>query len=387
LTGKQPRSKASLGAAAVLAWSVVAVLAVPLAAQDLPLKTAPPSGADLLCAGGAWGTVELAGAPRERPEAGRLTNAATQAMILGDLDGALEFLDRALRIEPTATEAVYLRARILEQQGAMEAAAEAFCEYLRLEPTGPSAQEVRRRLDAARDLDVGRRLLDTYRRALALEFEGRLEEAEAAFTEVVSARPAAALALYNRGVVRAVLGRTEDARDDFRRYLELEPGAGDAPAVRSYMARLADAQFVNDRSGVRAGTALFMGALLPGGGQFYTGRPVLGATVTALAIGALATGALYQRTTVHCLDAAADPCPQEMVASRETGRPLLTPMIGVAVGLALVAAVEAALHAGRHSHLPDTTAAGMIGAATSATIDRISYDASALRLELVRWQF
>jgi tetratricopeptide (TPR) repeat protein len=386
-----------------MATAMLVMLAVPdLVAQQLPLKTAAPPGSQLICTERQVPTAAPTAAPADRSEAARLTNAATQAMILGDLGGALDFLDRALRADPTATEAVYLRARILQQQGAREAAADALCEYLRLEPDGPSAEEVRRRLDEARDEGVGGALLGAYRRALALELEGRLEEAEAAFTEVVSARPAATTALYNRGVVRAALGRSQEAQADLLRYLELEPAAPDEPDVQRYVAAVAAGRFAGDQaagdhvvgdpftgaqSGVQAGTAFLTGALVPGGGQFYTGRPVLGLTVTGLVIGAVAVGALYQRTTVDCLDAVTVPCPEELIASRDTERPLMGAAIGVAVGLALAAAVEAALHAGRHSQQPAAAPAARVGASKPASGGRISHDGSALRLELVRWHF
>lgn len=385
MTGKKLRIRGWTAVRAVLMTpAMLGVIAVPtVTAQQLPLKTTPPPGAVLICDGtGAPAGAPVVAGAAERAEAARLTSAATQAMILGDLDGALEFLDRASTLDPQATEAVYLRARILQQQGAPGSAAEALCQYLRLDPEGPSAPEVRRRLDEARDQGVGRRLLDLYTRALALEFEGRLEEAEAAFTEVLSARPAASSALYNRGVVRAALGRNDEAQADLRRYLELEPGAPDAPDVRRYVGVPA-----GDRFALRSGTAFLTGALVPGGGQFYTGRPALGATVTGLALGALAAGLLYQRTTVQCLDALATECPEELIVSEDTDRPLLAPAIGVAVGVALAAAVEAALHVARHSQVPTSAPAGTAGAPRSASGGRISHDGSALRLELVRWHF
>jgi tetratricopeptide (TPR) repeat protein len=353
-----------------------------VSAQPFPLKTALPPGAVLICD-------PAAPAPRAgrqdadaAAEVTRLTQSATQAMLLGDLEGALHFLDRALGIDPTIAETVYLRARILQQQGQAEAAAAALCQVLRLEPQGASAQEVQRRLDEARDQGVGERLTRTYQRALALEMEGRLVEAEAAFTEVLADRPATALAAYNRGVVRAALGRTAEARADFRTYLELEPAASDAPAVRGYLAAAGGAP-----AGPVAGTAFLTGAVVPGGGQFYTGRPVLGAAVAAVAAGAAATGMLYRRTTIRCLDAVASPCPEEMIASRDTERPLLAPALAVTVGVALAAAVEAALHvAGRRSGA-SSPAEPVRPAAVGGALGRIGYDGSSVRLELVRIPF
>jgi tetratricopeptide (TPR) repeat protein len=369
-----------------VALMLLFVCSVPqVAAQELPLKTARPAGAVLICES-VPATPTGPASAQDRAEAARLTNAATQAMILGDLDGALEFLDRASQVDPTATEGVYLRARILHQQGQRGAAATALCEYLRLQPEGGSAEEVRRRLDDARDDGVARELFATYERALELELEGRLEEADAAFTEVLAARPGAAVAVYNRGVVRTALGRSAEAEADLRRYLELEPRAHDAPQVQRYVGiatgdRIATGQFQLDAS-----TAFVRGALLPGGGQFYTDRPLLGAAITGLTFGALAAGVLYRRTTIVCEDALAARCPADEIISRDTDRPLMAPALGVAVGLALAAAVEAAMHAARRSQVPSAAPSGMPAAARPAG-GRVGYDGSALTLELVRLSF
>jgi hypothetical protein len=368
-----------------------------LAAQELPLKTTPPPGLVLACPPDP----ALAGAPdRGDPaEAARLVNAATQAMLLGDLDGALEFLDRALRVDPAAAEAEYLRARILQRQGRFEEATGALCRYLRLAPDGPSAPEARRALDDARTEGDAQRLLTAYRQALELEREGRLEAAEAAFTEVLNARPAATVALYNRAVIREALGRHEQAHADLWRYLELEPTAPDAAEVRQFLASRGEAppvagtparadDAVTLPTGPAAGTAFLVGALVPGGGQFYTGRPGLGAAVTALAGGALATGLLYERTTIECLDGSAAVCPEDQIVSSTTERPLLAPAIGVAAGLALVAAIEAALHAGRQPNPARQPApSGMAGAARSFAEGAVRYDGSTIQLELLRFNF
>jgi tetratricopeptide (TPR) repeat protein len=374
-----------------------------LAAQQLPLKTTSPPASVLVCPP----EPAIAGAPvadpRDRTEAARLVNAATQAMLLGDLAGALEFLDRALRLDPGAAEAEYLRARILERQDQSEAATAALCRYLRLDPDGPSVPEARRRLDEARRQGEAERLLTTYRRALDLERDGQLEAAEAAFTEVLTARPAATVALYNRAVIRTALGREAEARADLQRYLQLEPAAPDAAEVMRFLAMLGNevpvaeapadvpAEVADVRAvvaGPNAGTAFLVGTLVPGGGQFYTRRPGLGAAVSLLAGGVLATGLLYERTTIECLDGSATVCPIDDIVSSTTERPLLAPAIGVAAGLALVAAIEAALHAGRASHTTrHVIPSGTAGAGRLLPEGAIRFDGSTFRLELLRLDF
>src|SRR5690606_23876775 len=94
--------------------------------------------------------------------------------------------------------------------------------------------------------------------------------------------------------------------------------------------------------------AAFAAGIFPGGGQFYTGRPVFGVVVTVATAGVVAGGVFYERTTIRCRDASAGrDCPEELIAGRDTDRPYLGPALGAAAGVALIAAVEAALHAGR----------------------------------------
>lgn len=392
-----PAAVAASGAPAL----VLLAAASGLTAQQLPIKTAPLPGTVVICGsdGLAGGAGPVGTMTADTAESLRLANAATQAMILGDLAGALELLDRALSLDPTAADAIYLRARILQEQGDLERATDALCAYLALRPEGSSAREVRRRLDEARDAGVGEAIGERYRQALALEFEGRLEEAEAAFTDVLSTRPDAPTALYNRGVVRAAIGRTAAARADLERYAQLDPAPADAGDVRRFLAATspptdpaapaATAQVgPAAQVGPRSGTAFAVGALLPGGGQFYTGRPALGAAVTALAGGVLAAGILYERTTVRCLDATIETdCPEELVASRDTSRPLLGPAVLAAAGVTLGAAIEASLHAARRASGQESTGPAGDGAARLGFSGEVDYHGGALHLGLIRLRF
>jgi tetratricopeptide (TPR) repeat protein len=379
------RPRATALRAIVPALAAMALTVPGLSAQQLPLKTAPPPGAVLICDGELGRSTTATAAAADSEGASRLITAATQAMLLGDLEGALDFLDRGLLLDPTAAEAVYLRARILQRQGANDAAVAALCHYLRLDATSESAQEVRQRLDEARDAGAAQPLLDTYRRALALEREGRLSEAEAAFTELLSARPAASVARYNRAIVRTALGRDDAAREDLLAYLELEPRAPDAAEVRQFMGPAPAAPAAS--AVPQASAAFLVGAIVPGGGQYYTGRPGLGAAVTVLAGGLVAAGVLYERTTIRCLDALATVCPEELIASSDTDRPLLVPAIGVAAGVALVAAIEAAMHARRTAERGEASPPRAVGSARLLPSDGFRYDGSALRFELVRLDF
>jgi len=348
-------------------------------AQELSLKPRPVAE-ELICEP-VRTAAEPAGGAVDSGEVERLTNAATQAMILGDLAGALEFLNRALQSDPGAAEAVYLRGRILHQQNRLAEAAESFCRYLALAPAGPSAGEARQRLEEARDLGLGGRLLELFANGVELHGVGRLEEAERAFTDILAARPDAPTALYNRGLIRAERGLASPARSDFRRYLETQPVPSDADAVRRY---LGSGSLAGRSTAPSAGTA-FAAGLFPGGGQFYTQRPAFGVAVTALTAGLVAGGMLYERTTIRCRDASlGDECPEELIASRETEQPLLLPALGAAAGVAVIAAIEAAVHASRG---PSGSARESTGAARLDLDGRLGYDRTGFHLGLLRVSF
>jgi tetratricopeptide (TPR) repeat protein len=141
----KPGSRSDLFAVARRASSSAGVFAAVLAAvlpgtaglraQNLELRTAPPPAVQMVC---PWTPGEAVTPPAPGSAAAgemeRLTGAATQAMILGDLPGALEFLDRALERDPDAPEALYLRGRILVEQGDDDAATASFCRYLQVGP-------------------------------------------------------------------------------------------------------------------------------------------------------------------------------------------------------------------------------------------------------------
>lgn len=305
-------------------------------AQTLPLKERPEP-TSVLCEPGPAETAVATADPAEKE---RLVNAATQAMILGDLSVAAEFLDQALEADPGAAEPAYLRGRIAMETGDVAAAVPWFCRYLAIAPSGASAAESRRRLQVAVEQGVGAEVFASFAGAVSRFEAGQLEEAEQLFTSVLD-RHAVPEAVYNRGVVRVALERSTEARTDLARYLELRPDAGDRAVVSQALQLLAQE---TRRPGV--GAAFALGSIFPGGGQFYTGRPRLGILVTGLAGGAAAAGYLYQETTILCrAPAPSGECPPEAIASQTTERPYLMPALGAAAGIMLLTALEAALNA------------------------------------------
>ncbi len=273
-------------------------------------------------------------------EVQRLVDAATQAMILGDLAVAAEFLDRALGRDPASAEALYLRGRIASESEDTGAGVEWFCRYLSIAPDGPSAAEARRRLEQAMEEGAGSNLRGRFLEAVAAFGAGEAERSDELFSALLD-RHVVPEALYDRGLVRLAMTRVDEARADLFQYLELRPDADDREAIHATFQPLGQ----NPRARSPAGTFL-LGAVLPGGGHYYTGRPIVGVLVTGMVVGAGATGYLYERTTIDCrAPSPTGGCPPDAIASQKTERPFLVPALAVGVGLMLISAVEAALKA------------------------------------------
>lgn len=351
-------------------------------AQTPSLKREPPPAPVMVC------PVDTLAAPMPVDTAAsatvdRLTGAATQALILGDLSGADTLLARVLEADPGATEAAYLRGRIAAERDGAPAAVSWFCRYLDLAPSGSSAPEARRRLEEAAAGGAGEAVYAAFAEGVERYGAGDLEGAEERFSWLVAARPGVADAFYNRGMIRAAAGRPGPARQDLERYLELAPGAADAPVVQAMLADIAGIA-----SGPRPAPAFLLGTIFPGGGQYYTRRPALGAVITGLAAGALGAGFLYERTTILCREP--DPsggCTPDAIVAQDTERPLLVPGLAVAGGLALVAAIEAALHAGRRREARPSPVGRAGEAARIQLAPGPTPGSSILRLSLIRLRF
>lgn len=379
-TGAKPLRRIRAVSAAVV---VPMMFAAGASGQELALQETPPPPVQMIC---APPTVDDGRVPVDASvsaEVDRLVGAATQAMILGDFQGAREFLDRALRQDPDAAEAIYLRGRVLVEQDAWQAATESFCHYLHIDPGGPSAEEARLRLAEAVDRGTGADLYAHFEGGVESYRSGELEAAEAAFTAILEYRPGATAVLRNRAVVQSALGRSAAARADLERYLQLEPGpsAAERAEVEAMIAWL-DSDVV-----VRSpGSALALGLVVPGGGQFYTKRPVLGTTMLGLAGIAAATGFLYKETTVLCRRPdSSDNCPPEEVAGRESERPWLGASIGVAAVLTIGAAIEAALHARSARRAPPGPGGDRSAESNGSRLELVRIGGErAIQLELVR---
>jgi hypothetical protein len=91
-----------------------------------------------------------------------------------------------------------------------------------------------------------------------------------------------------------------------------------------------------------AGGAAVMSLLVPGLGQMYTRRPLLGFLFIGVSAGAAATGVLYKELRVQCLVPLENGvCPAGREQSRTEETPYLVAGLGAAGAMALVAAIEA----------------------------------------------
>jgi TM2 domain-containing membrane protein YozV len=92
------------------------------------------------------------------------------------------------------------------------------------------------------------------------------------------------------------------------------------------------------------GQALALGLIVPGAGQFYTGRPVRGAIAFGAASLVIVVGASPRTTTESVPVVGLDPFgnPYTYTTTRQSSsRPLLAPALAAAGVIAVVSAVEA----------------------------------------------
>ncbi len=97
-------------------------------------------------------------------------------------------------------------------------------------------------------------------------------------------------------------------------------------------------------SNLSATTAALLGVAVPGGGEFYVGRPLRGALVLGGSAAALAAGFLITRLEVDCRSVPQNGvCPPEDLLGETETRPYLTPAIAAAALLTMAGAIDAAL--------------------------------------------
>jgi predicted Zn-dependent protease len=163
---------------------------------------------ELLEAGQIDAACELYLEARQAPEtaAPALVGLARAALISGDEDKALGFLDEALALDKRSAPALTLRGLLHERQDERSSALEL---YHRAVEADPDAVDTR--------VYFGRALLE----------EGKLSAAEVQMQAAVHLRPDDPLGYYLLGCVFLSGGRRADAAMRFTRAIELDPLYGD----------------------------------------------------------------------------------------------------------------------------------------------------------------
>jgi tetratricopeptide (TPR) repeat protein len=150
--------------------------------------------------------------------------------------------------------------------------------------------------------------------------------ANRALTSAASAAPSWPDVYYERALVNQAEGNTSQAIADFQKYLQLRPNATDREAVSSRIEALN-----------RSPTKALVSGILPGGGQFYTHQPILGAAV----LGGVVASAVWALKSSPIIFT--DPFGHPYQAGTE--RKHLWTGVAVGGGIWLIGALEAAIHA------------------------------------------
>jgi tetratricopeptide (TPR) repeat protein/uncharacterized protein YjdB len=218
--------------------------------------------------------------PEQRDEARQRATLAQEAAIVGNQRAAREQFARAAQLDPTSEDIAYQYGRTLEDAGSPTEALREYCRYLALAPAGSDAADVRGRVATMTPPSPVSNAADQatpqFNAGIASFDRGRYEEAVRAFSRAIGEAPTWADAHYNRALAHLALRTPGRAVADLRRYVELKPDAPDRVLVLNRI-ELIDRPVPFTPSG-----ALGRG-IVPGFGQFYTRRPVLGTAALAAA--------------------------------------------------------------------------------------------------------
>lgn len=300
------------------------------------------------------------GSRRDNVEARRLAAAGQEAALVGDQTAARDAFAKAAELNPTDDRIAYDLGRAHEGLVDTTGAINEYCRYLTLSPAGREAGDVRTRLQRLVPRNAAQNaqdLLQKFRLGLFLYDSARYDAAERAFDDVVQRAPLAAEGYFNRGLMRAAIGSRAEALKDFESYLAAVPTADDRTEVTRTITVL--------RRPVYGQSSALIRSVIPGFGQFYTGRPIRGVLVMA-GVAASAAMAVLQTTTkkqIAYVDPNGVPAPY---TQEFTERKYLVPGVAVAAGLTLAAAIEAAWFAKRSSRGAAVLQPGRVAALTDA---------------------
>ena len=326
-------------------------LALPLEAraqsaiQETLKRIPPPAPARPAC--------DAIGAPKaptaaQRKQARDLALNGRQAAMLGDSAAAFAQMREASQLDPTDADLAYQLARAYETAGAGANAAKEYCRFLAIAPNAPEAGEARGRVAVLIPVtsSAGPTVASLAFNAGVIAYErNQFAVAESKFGAAITAAPTWADSYYDRAVAHAAQGAQQRALSDFEEYLRLKPQAPDRAQV---VARIEELR----RRPPSPAQALGLGLILPGGGQFYTRRPIRGALFLAGVVGAVGFGLQQHESTKTIEQTATDPFgnPYTFTTTHVvTDRPNLIPGIAVAGALLAGSAFEAFSFARQHS--------------------------------------
>jgi tetratricopeptide (TPR) repeat protein len=340
--------RSRVGSGVACAMLVLALAPSRLRGQELPLKRPKLSAITIAC------PVIPTPPPTAQQvveEANRLATLGQEASIEGDHKAARDLFKQATALDARDASLAYRLGREYEDLQQRDLAVHEYCRYLSLAPNATDGMQIGDRvakLLPAGTLAHGTTVVVQFKTAVTSYDTRDWGTAANEFGTVVEAAPAFSAAVYDRALARDHDGDAADAIHDFARYLQLEPGASDATAVRARMQAL--------RHGIPStGTAFALG-LLPGGGQFYTRQPVLGIVVVAVAAGGVAL-ALQSRTLTRDTTFQGPFGGTYPGTYTQTQHPNLALGVAVAGGVTLLGAIEAAVVAhGRNAGLDDPNA-------------------------------
>ncbi len=357
------------GSILIVSMTVFALFPALLSAQSLPLKTPPPAEVPI----STCPAVELpvSGAAVTPLVIDSLVNAGVQAGLRGDHIGARLLYRQASFLDPANPIIPYRLGVTLEELDEPDSARIEYCRYLALDPSAADALEVADRVRRLAEESVAAD--EPWRQAVtegvAAFDAARYADAAAAFTRAINVQPDYADGYYNRAVTRIVSGANAEASADLARYLEMEPLAADAGAVRAQLNALrptiavatpsepspaappaspSQPAFREIQPDIRIppapGSVFARGVVVPGLGQYSTGRPVLGTLVLGAAAGAVWFG-LQEEIGVE-RRSSTDPFGNAYSYNVSVNeRPNFMVGVGAAAGIALIGAIESALHA------------------------------------------
>jgi tetratricopeptide (TPR) repeat protein len=337
--------------------SALALSAAPLAGQELPLQRDYPGSGPYVCPAPV---LRPEPGPDERAQAGQLASEANQAMILGDFERVATLLQRASALNPTSADLAYRHAVVLEDLGLTEPALLEICRAIDLDVASIGVIDAQDRLTALSEA-IREQLPDDAREAfisgLARTDSALFASAIDDFTLAIEAAPDWGAPVFNRGLVYEHIGQIQDGLADYRRYLQLSPSDID-PVVMLASERIGLLEGVASVTPPSPTGALALG-VMPGMGQYYTGRPVPGTIALGTALTSVAAGFLIKDITTVCLNEvpAGQPCPSDEIVEEITDLPYLWVGVGIGAAVTIVAAVDAYLKAKRRSQ----EAAAIIG--------------------------